>query len=189
MSTRTLLTAEEFLAIPGDEPHELAQGEVVEMTLPGGRHGLVCARIARLLGNWADSHEAGEVLSNDSAVITERDPDSVRGPDVQFFSIDRLPDDFPPVGPLRQPPDLAIEVVSDSDRWSDVINKVDEFLGVGVREVWVIEPEGQFVEIFRPDGCHRRIRRDGTLESPTIVPGFACPVASLFTIRRKKGTT
>lgn len=182
MKTQTLMTAEEFLALPGEVPRELVRGEVVEMSPPGARHGVVCANITMLLKNWARGKQAGAVLSNDAAVVTERDPDTVRGPDVQFIAVGRLGPDFPPTGSLEIPPDLVIEVVSESDRWHDVITKVDEFLDAGVQEVWVVDPKGQFVEVFRTESRPRRIDLGGEIESPQILPGFRCSVSEFFAV-------
>ena len=83
-----LLTAEEYLQLPDrGVPTELVRGKVVEMNVPTPRHGQICAKVARIVGHYADEHGLGHVLTNDSGVLTERDPDTLRGADVAFYSV------------------------------------------------------------------------------------------------------
>ncbi len=87
-----LMTAEEFAARPDDGiPTELIRGRMTRMNLPKPLHGLVCFKAALKIGGFVDQHKLGWVFSNDSGVITERGPDSVRGPDLAFCSYERLP--------------------------------------------------------------------------------------------------
>ncbi len=80
------MTAEQFGQRPDPGyPEELIQGRVVSMTVPDRRHGYVCARALRILGDFVDVHNVGRVLCNDSGVITERDPDTVRGAGVAYY--------------------------------------------------------------------------------------------------------
>src|SRR5438105_8974717 len=85
-----LLTAEEFYEWANRPENrgrqcELERGRIVEMSRPGKLHGMVCANVARILGNFAVARQRGYVCSNDTGVIVERAPDTVRGPDVLFF--------------------------------------------------------------------------------------------------------
>ena len=87
-----LMTAEEFGARPDPGyPEELVRGEVVPMPLTDTRHGEVCVQSSYLLKRFLDDHDLGRVIGNDAGVITTRGPDSVRGPDVAFFSYARIP--------------------------------------------------------------------------------------------------
>src|SRR5688572_20567051 len=93
-----LLTLQEYSKLPElDYPNELVRGRIVRMTPPQSRHGQVCATATVLLSNFARKHKLGHVLSNDSGVITERDPDTLRGADVAYYSFDRVPK-----GPLSE---------------------------------------------------------------------------------------
>ena len=62
---------------PG-HPEELVQGRIITMPPPQPRHGQVCVKVIRILDRYVEEHDLGQVLSNDSGVITERDPDTVR---------------------------------------------------------------------------------------------------------------
>jgi Uma2 family endonuclease len=179
MSVKTLTTAEEFLEMATSAPCELVRGEVVEMGNPGARHGFVCVRVAVILSRWADSLRAGYVLSNNSGIVTERDPDTVRGADCQFISAARLPVGLPERGYPNVPPDLAVEVISDSDRWDEITRKVSEYLGAGVAEVWIIDPAIEAILVYRLDRLPSRSDRASELVSDAL-PGFKCRVAELF---------
>src|SRR5947209_14191979 len=93
MSTQTrLITADEFLFWP-DEPglrQELIRGEVVSMSLPGGRHGEIAMEIGRLIGNYVEAAGLGDTYAAGTGFIVQRDPDTVRGADVSFVRIEHL---------------------------------------------------------------------------------------------------
>jgi Uma2 family endonuclease len=118
-----LLTAEEFGSRPDPGyPEELVRGRIEAMSpLPQARHGQVCNKVGRILGNHADQHDLGHVLSNDSDVITGRGPDTVRGADIAFYSYNKLPKVPLPATYPDVSPDLIIEVLSPDDRWSRVL--------------------------------------------------------------------
>src|SRR5262249_15506388 len=132
-------------------PEELIQGRIVAKPPPQPRHGQVCSKVDRLLGFYVDDHDLGHVLCNDSGVITERDPDTVRGADVAFYSCAKVPKGRIPPGYLSVPPDLVFEVRSPDDRWGDILTKVDEYLRAGVTVVVVLDPEPETAHVFRSD--------------------------------------
>ncbi len=178
----TLLTGEEFLERYSNERVELVRGIVVElpMPVPGARHGVICMRIGRFLANFVDEHNLGEVAGNDSAVRTERDPDTVRGADVAYYSYARMPKGTVPVGIPDVRPDLAVEVRSPSDSWTDIFGKVGEYLAAGVRVVIVIDDDQRTASVYRPGGGQEIFTDTDTLTVPEILPGFSVPVARLF---------
>ena len=134
MATATsLLTIDEYLAMPNlGERNELVLGRIVEVPPPGNRHGLICARFARLIGNHVVELGLGEVMTNDSGIITHRDPDSVRGADIAYYAAAKLPPIEQWTGYFDFPPDLVVEVRSPSDRWSKLVQKAGEYLDAGV---------------------------------------------------------
>src|SRR5690242_20415016 len=91
-TAEALLTAEEYALLPDNgQPTELVRGRIVPLSMPFPRHGQICGKISRIVGNFADQHDLGHVLSNDSGIITEHDPDTVRGADIAFYSYARVP--------------------------------------------------------------------------------------------------
>jgi Uma2 family endonuclease len=77
-------------------------------------------------------------------------------------------------------PDLAVEVVSPSDRAAEVLAKVAEYLEAGTRLVWVVYPQTQKIVVYRPSADVQMLSVSDTLEGGDVVPGFACPVAEVF---------
>lgn len=176
------LTAEEFARLP--EPadgskQELVRGEVVTMPPPGFRHGMVQTNIACLLQPFARAQRLGRVTV-ESGVVTEEDPDTVRGPDVAFWGVQALPVGQTPVGYAEVPADLVVEVLSPSDSRRKVANKVAEYLASGSRMAWVVDPEDRTVTVYRKAGEGRLLWEDATITGEDILPGFECRVAEFF---------
>lgn len=181
MSTvQALITAEQFWEMDFDVPVELVRGEIVEMTRPNTWHGYVCACVVYALKLWNANDQHGYVISNDSGVLTGRDPDTMRGPDVYFIRHERLPGGNLPERWIEVPPDLAVEVFSPSDRWRDLWEKIHEYFALGVREVWVVEPRRREVHVMKPDDGPRILDDRQTLESPDVLGGFSCAVGALL---------
>lgn len=143
-----LITAEEYLQIPRNGiPTELVRGEIVEMNLTQRGHSFLCGRITTFLNMYAMEHKLGFAGSNDGGVITQRNPDTVRGPDVAFFSFERLPAGEPLVG-YASLPDLVVEVRSPSDRIPEILAKASEYLAAGIDTVVLVDPEESTASVF-----------------------------------------
>ena len=180
-TAEALMTAEEFgLRSDPGYPEELVQGRIVTMTVPDRRHGYVCGEAYFLIRQFVGEHGLGRAMTNDSAVITERDPDTVRGADVAYYSYARLPK-----GPLRkgygpEVPELVIEVRSPSDRWREIHEKVAEYLTADVLVVVVLDPDPQTAHIFSADEAPRTLNADDMLTFPGLLEGFAERVGRFF---------
>lgn len=72
-------------------------------------HSAICFKVAFLLGKWAEANDAGRVLINETGLITSRDPDTVRGLDVVFYSFERVPHGEEPDSFAVVPPNLAVD--------------------------------------------------------------------------------
>lgn len=175
-----LITARQFAAMAPDVPSELVRGEIIEMPRPGIRHGVVCNNVSIPISLWARAGNRGLVAINDAGVLTERNPDTVRGPDVLFVGRGRWPHDHAPDGFLEVAPDLAVEVLSQYDVWKELLVKISEYFDAGVREVWVVDPELKTVQVFRPDAPPRTLRAPEIIESADVMPDFSCTVAEFF---------
>jgi Uma2 family endonuclease len=183
MATGTyLMTAEEYAALPDPYgyPTELVKGIQITMTPPGARHGRICARISYLLQRYLEDHDMGQVMTNDSGVVTERDPDTVRGADIAFYSYERVPKGPLPSGVLAVAPDLVFEVLSPSDRWSDVQVKVAEYLDAGVRAVCVVDDDTRSIHVFRPDQPMRVFKAAEEFYLPEVLSEFRVTVGRFF---------
>jgi Uma2 family endonuclease len=180
MTTSAPMTADELLhvSIPGKRT-ELVKGVLVVSEPPGYRHGLLSARLAKLLMDHVDAHDLGAVVVGDVGFWLERGPDTVRGPDVAFIARERAPDpDFARYPELA--PDLVVEVVSPGDRPGEVLAKVGDWLTAGCRLVWVVDPQRRHARIYRADGSESLVPDTGLLEGEDVVPGFTCPLRDLL---------
>jgi Uma2 family endonuclease len=181
-TTESLLTAEEYFLQPGDgRPTELVRGQIVMMNMPGFDHGAICSNIDHLLRTHLDKHDLGRVVVNDSGVVTERDPDSVRGADVAYFSYERLPKTVRrPRGYPRAIPELVFEVRSPTDRHGELLEKIAEYLKVGVLVVCAVEPEDESVTVYYPDRAPVTLATDQELTGLEFLPGLSMPVRRIF---------
>lgn len=174
-----LITADEFAAMSFDSPVELVRGEIVEMTNPGGRHGNICFRLALVIGAWIEKHPEFDAATNDSGILLERNPDTVRGPDLLVIRKAVLPGGRFPKAHIKSAPEVAIEVRPPGDRTSEVLHKVALFLAAGVAEVWVIDPDHRRVIVYRD------LEEVTVFDAPQVLttsrlPDFSCPLDKLF---------
>jgi len=175
-----LITAEELLEHPEWEPCELVRGKVVYMSLPGGEHGEIAGLIFGLLFVHVRANDSGKVYAAETGFIFSRNPDTVLGPDVMFFSKRRLPEGGSPKGYFAVPPDLAVEVVSPSDRFSKVMKKAQSYIAAGVRLVWVVDPETRQAHVFRPGKPVAIVEAHESLSGEDVLPGFTLPLSEIF---------
>jgi Uma2 family endonuclease len=175
------MTAEEFFKLPDSgRPAELVRGAVVMMNMPGARHGQVCGRIAYLLADFLEGRNFGQAFTNDSGIITEREPDTVRGADVAYYSFARLPRGVAPRGYPASAPDVVFEVRSPSDAWSELIAKTGEYLKTGVLAVALFEPDDWTIHVYRPNSPPIALTADDALVLPEIHDEFRIVAASFF---------
>jgi Uma2 family endonuclease len=182
MSTQTrLMTADEFLEMPDDGLlHELVRGEVVTMSLPGGEHGEIAGEIFWRITNHVKSSKLGKTYAAETGFIIDRDPDTVRGPDVGFVRADRLAEIVNRKKYIPFAPDLAVEVLSPNDRPGEVDEKVQEWLAAGTSLVWTVDPSARTVTVHRPGVESITLPEDQDLDGGDILPGFVCGVALFF---------
>ena len=179
--TGKLITAEEFLHMPQPEDgtrQELVRGVIVTMPPPGGLHGACCSKVDRRVGVFVETKDLGTVVCNEAGFVSERDPDTVRAPDVSYWSRERLPQ--VPEGYIEVPPDLAVEVVSPGDRYSRVQGKINHHLTHGVRLLWVVDPQDRSVTVYRPQQPMVILGENDTLTGEDVLPGFTCRVTDFF---------
>jgi Uma2 family endonuclease len=175
-----LMTAEEFGELDDGLSTELVRGRVILMNMPYPRHGQICANVVRIVGQFIYDGDLGQIASNDSGVITERGPDTVRGADVAYYSFDRLPRGPMPRGYLAVSPDLIFEIRSPSDRWPKVLAKVAEYLNADVKVVCVLDEQTQAAHVFAVDDPVRVVAATEDLTLPEIFPTFRVPVRRFF---------
>ncbi|MGQ0560876.1 MAG: Uma2 family endonuclease [Gemmatimonadota bacterium] len=175
-----LITAEEYARLP-DDPlwrDELLRGRLVREPRPGAEHGRIQVQMASLLNAHVRAHDLGYVAV-ESGFKLERDPDTVRGPDVSFVARER----YGAVLPRKWPefaPDLAVEILSPSDRAGRMAEKIAQYFGAGTRMVWLIDPADRIVIVHKAAGEVRVLRDEEHVIGGDVVPGFRCVLSDLF---------
>lgn len=176
--TTTMITGEALLAMGDIGPVELIDGRIVHMSPTGGVHGRVELRLARRLDEFVEQRRLGFVLVGETGIYTRRNPDRVRGMDIAFVSNTRA--QAMPTGFLSVAPELIVEIVSPSDAWVEIQEKIDEYFSLGVDFVWIVDPKNRQVLVHR--GANEVVRLSGSdmLRGEGILDGFALPLPLLF---------
>lgn len=177
-----LLSIAGFERLPEEDAYriELVRGRLVREPRPAPLHGRISVKLATRLETFVQRRGGGVVLV-DVGVVTARDPDTVRGPDIAYYARDRIPETGYAAG-FWGPPDLAIEILSPSNRVSEMRAKVAEYLEAGVRCVWVVDPPSRSVAVHRPGATARTLGPGGALESDDVLPGFRLELETLFAL-------
>jgi Uma2 family endonuclease len=176
-----LMTAEELLRLPSDNRrHELVMGELRTMSPTGFEHGGTTSKLDRSLGHYVEMHHLGQVVVGEPGFKLTTDPDTVRAPDVAFVRRERLAELGRVRGYFPGAPDLVVEVISPNDLYTEVDEKVAEWIEHGVRLVFVVNSRRRTVAVHRPGQPIRILGMDDFLDGEDVVPGWTLPVRDLF---------
>ncbi|MFO0805367.1 MAG: Uma2 family endonuclease [Gemmataceae bacterium] len=111
--------------------------------------------------------------------VTERDPDTVRAPDVAFITSSRKPP-----GRLNRyldgSPDLCVEVMTEHDYDDEFRDRAMQYLNTGAAEVWLVRSAERTVSVQRAAGADVVFDNEMCLHGGDVLPGFSCPVADFF---------
>ena len=173
-----LFSGDEVLEMGIAEPFELVNGRIVYMDHTGDEHGIQEAEIAWHLINFNRQHKTGWVLTGEVGVYTRYNPDTVRAVDVIYISRARLP--FPTGKALKVAPELVVEIVSPTDRWRAVRDKIEEYFEIGVERVWIVEPEAKTILVYRTPVDLIKLTQNDILQGEGALEGFVLPLAELF---------
>ncbi len=165
-----------------DTRYELIEGELIEMPPPGEEHGYLMIWLGMFLAQYVSENRLGRVTA-ESGFYPKEDRSTLLSPDVAFRRLD--PDAEPASRnwiPLM--PDLAVEIKSPSNTIAELRRKAAIYLKHGSRLVWIIVPNTKSAEGHRLDASGEIqtefISPDGSLAGEDVLPGFALPLAKLF---------
>jgi len=181
MTANVLVTAEELFSMPDDGfRYELVRGELRKMAPAGHIHGKVAINISTPLAQYVRAHNLGTVYAAETGFKLASNPDTVRAPDVAFIRRDRVEEVGNVEGYWPGAPDLVVEVVSPSDTYSEVEEKVLEWLEAGVRMVIVANPRMRVVTVYRSLTEITVLTEADTLDGADVVPGWKMAVRDIF---------
>ena len=178
--TERLVTANDLLALEkAGKSTELVRGRLIVREPPSTYHGRVQGILHILVGSYVRAHALGAVFGQDTGFKIASDPDTVRAPDLAFVDRTRVAQ-IPRRGYAALAPDLVAEILSPDDRPGEVLAKAGEWLEVGVRLVWVIDPDRQVASVYRDDGSMMTVSSDADLDGEAVLPGFSFRLFELF---------
>jgi Uma2 family endonuclease len=174
MSTATLISVEQFAAMPRDEAvhYELVEGELVEVSSATLNHAMIRDGLCVALWVFLHGKSVGVVAAETDCRTAG---ETVRRPDLSVLTKERLALVDRNKVPLPFAPDIAIEILSRTEKAVDVLRKINEYLAAGSSEVWLIDPDNVQVLIHTAAGG-RRLAVGDNIESP-LLPGFSLGVA------------
>lgn len=176
------ITPEEFLALPDDgRGFELVDGQLKERIVSAKSSRIAC-EINRRIGNFCEKNQPAWLFGSDASFrCFSDDTGRFRRADVALIVLDRMtPSEYEDSGTIAICPDLAVEVISPHDLFSDVTIKRNEWLEVGTKLVWIVDPDDRSVTAYRPGKRPAVYELDEVLPGEPVLPGFAVAVADLF---------
>ena len=176
-----LLTAADLLRLYSQGVRgELIRG-VLHKTMPSGQeHGELAMYIGTLLNVFAKPRRLGRVIGSDAGVILERDPDTVREPDVAFISYRKSPRGVRNTRYAQVIPELVVEIRSPRDSAFDLAEKALMWIEHGVLTVWAVDPDARTVDVYRAGSPVVALADGDTLDGGDVLPGFSCAVSDVF---------
>ena len=180
--TKKTLTADDLLRMNADGLRgELIRG-VLCKTMPTGKiHGVVVTTLVIFLGVFVRPRMLGILTASDSGVWLERNPDTVREPDIAFFSAEKDPPGSEITsGYSETVPDLVVEVESPTDSLTAMHDKALMWLSYGASIVWNVHTETRTVDVYRPNRPVITLTEDDMLDGLDVIPGFSCNVSEIF---------
>ena len=174
------LSAEEWLALEEDEPGEWVDGHLVEEEVPDSTHELIVSWLIWSLREWLGGR--GFVFGSELKVLTAQTRG--RKPDLAII----LPGSKAPprTGPLREPPDILVEIVTPTprDERRDRVEKMAEYARFGVSYYWLVDPALTAFEIFErtPQGNYQKLVgvTGGRIDAVPGCPGLKIDVDALW---------
>lgn len=181
VTTVQLLTADDLLALPDDGfRYELIEGELKKMAPAGSQHGRVAHNVAIDLGQHVKASDLGVVYAAETGFRLRTNPDTVRAPDAAFVTKSRAQAAGDVPGYWPGAPDLAIEVLSPNDNFTEVEQKVFEWLDAGSRLVIVFNPHNRTATTYRSRTSIRVHTDAETLDASDVVTGWKFAIARAF---------
>ena len=176
-----LLTASDLLRLCSEGIRgELIRGVLYETMPTGQEHGEIVMNLGAELRYFIKPRKLGRLTGSDAGVWLERDPDTVREPDIAYTSAARLPLGTRITGYAEVVPDLVAEVVSPNNSRREVHDKALMWLRYGVRLVWVVQPDSRTVDVYRPGRAVVTLDEQDMLDGLGALPGFTCAVSDIF---------
>jgi Uma2 family endonuclease len=171
-------TADDLLTMSGD--YELIRGELREVSPASAEPTMVAYNVGAPLHSFVGRHKLGRITGADGGFELFPDRQSVVAPDVGFIRRERIPPNFDYQHYFPVPPDAALEVMSPTDSYPEVVEKIETYLEAGVRLVWFAIPKRRVVMVYRPGQEPKTLTESDELDGEDVIPGFRMAVREVF---------
>lgn len=173
----TLAEFHEFSERPENKKRlfELINGEIVEKVgsfVPSE----IAGWILTFINMYLLENKIGHTTGADGSYILS--PEHEFLPDVGYISKARMPQRPPRI--VHDAPDLAVDVKSPNDTKRELRRKVEDYLRLGTKMVWLVFPDERRIEVYVMDADVAEYDIDGVLDGGDILPGFKLPVRNIF---------
>lgn len=179
MATTRLFTVRELEHSPPEGNWELIDGELVPVNATSLKATATALRIARIVANFVADHDLGMLTGADGGFVLFADRETMLVPDAGFIGKARVPleehHQFP-----RLASDLAVEVLSPTDRMVAALARISLYMQAGVQVVWLVDPVKRTITVFTDDDAPVRLGEEDTLDGGDVLPGFSIRVADLL---------
>ena len=180
IAKETLITGEALFAMGDIGRCELIEGRIVKMSPTGTEHGKLELRLGHILADFIDETNSGEVLSGETGIYIKQNPDTIRGADLLFISNERWKKRNTARAFLDVAPELVVEIVSPTDRWQDIREKIRDYFSIDVTWVWIVEPKKRAILVFTSPTAFREYNPGDTLKGEGALKGFELGVTEYF---------
>ncbi len=178
-SESKLITSEELFDMGDIGPCELIDGRIVKMSPKGWKHGDLELEIAWHLKNFVKSNKLGKVFVGEVGIYISRNPDRIRAADVVFISNEQLAK-ISSKSYLDVAPELVIEIISPSDRWFEIQQKIRDYFSIAVCYVWIVDSVNRIILVYSSDSEIQRFCEGDTVIGEGDLKGFTLEITELF---------
>ena len=178
------VTLEEYAALPKHPRYELVKGVLVELMVASEEHEHTGSLVNWRMAAHVFPNRLGRVYTGSRGYVTGPDsPATSRMPDVSFVSNARLAEPDLSGKLYNGAPDLAVEILSESNTLAEIAQKIVEYLNAGGKAVWVIDIDARTLTVHTADAPPLVLTDADTVDGGDYLPGFVCAVADLLPAR------
>lgn len=156
--------------------YELVDGKLEKKNMPNAKHSGIAGRLTVEIGIYLKNYKIGRVYPEAHFQIGA----DKRIPDVAFVSAQRIPQNGEPQKSWEFAPDLAIEIVSPTDFYQDVLDKIYDYFRADVKQVWLINPERETLTVYFSFAETKFLSKTDTLACEEILPKFSLKLSDIF---------
>ena len=143
VATNTQITAEQYLHMTFEHDAEFVHGEIVERSMPDNMHAKLQFLILLRLGSLVSQYPVYPRPELRLRIA----PDVYRIPDISVFIGEEPRQSVPDT-----PPSVAIEILSKDDRYTNLMQKLEEYRSWGIPNIWIVDPATKRLSVYTEQG-------------------------------------